>query len=80
MPARDGFQSDENPLQVVLKRFFRWSNTRLGWRPAALLIAFFMLWFTWDRVEKLPGVTWVLMKVVEVWKGFHKLTATNSQS
>src|SRR5262249_38505174 len=72
-PAGDGFQADENPFEVLKKKIFRLINRLinrwLGRKLGAVLIVFGLLWFTWGTVEKLPGVTWVLMKVVEVWKG-----------
>src|SRR5262249_45948922 len=65
-PKKNGFKPDENPLEILRKKVFRWVNTRLGWGLGAVLLAVFLFWIKWDSIEKLPGVGWVLTKVSEL--------------
>src|SRR5262249_51326860 len=65
-PKKDGFKPDENPLEILREKVFRWVNTRLGWGLSAVLLVVLALWINWDSIEKLPGVSWVLTKVAEL--------------
>jgi len=68
-PARTSDQSlDENPLDILRKNWFRWLNKRIGVFGGALLTTCFALWFGWDTVSKLPGLSTAAATLQE-WRG-----------
>ena len=54
---------ESDPRELLKKRFFKWLNTRFGIGLAALVLVPAFLWFGWDKVEKLPGVSSVVEKL-----------------
>jgi tetratricopeptide (TPR) repeat protein len=52
----DGFKLEDNPLEILRKKSFRWLNTRLGWVWGVFFVAAFSLWVGWDFVSRLPGM------------------------
>lgn len=65
-PIQDGFKPEDNPLETASKHFFRWVNTRLGWKVGAAVVAGFALWIGWDKVKVLPGVAPLLTHIAEL--------------
>jgi len=65
--SRKDPEREENPLEILRKRIFRFLNTRLGWPLAALVMLGVVVWAEWDGISKMHGVSWVLAKAYEVW-------------
>jgi tetratricopeptide (TPR) repeat protein len=69
-PTNDGFNPEDNPLEILRKKLFRWLNNRLGGTSGALLVAIFAaafaLWVNWGGVTRLPGMNWVLTQSQEL--------------
>jgi tetratricopeptide (TPR) repeat protein len=66
MPPDPARSPEENPLDILRKKFFRWTNTRLAWPLVAALAAAFALWVAWDKAETLPGVAAGLSRLTEL--------------
>ena len=56
---------ESDPRELLKKRLFKWLNTRFGIGLAALVLVPAFLWFGWDKVEKLPGVSSVVEKLTD---------------
>ena len=54
---------ESDPRELLKKRLFKWLNTRFGIGFAVLVLVPAFLWFGWDKVEKLPGVSSVVEKL-----------------
>ena len=52
-----------NPLDRLKKAIFHWLNTRLGLVGAAIILLPLTIWWQWDKIEKLPGVAYLVEKL-----------------
>ena len=64
--TNDDFKPEENPLEILKKKFFTWLNTWFGWKGGALLFAPFALWISWPWASKLPYMDVVTTQVREL--------------
>jgi tetratricopeptide (TPR) repeat protein len=65
--GQDTKDDESNPIDIAKKKFFKWINTRFGWRLSAFIAIVFLiavtLWTNWDSVRKLPGYQWIRIKI-----------------